>query len=128
MQIPRNSQKQIALWGGDGLWIKSNNPTVVPPIIGDGINLPTSGNLKIIPLKGADFGTAMITAGTGGSAWVTLQVQVVGSDGKLPTTNFTLDLGGTKVAALPEQLFKTFVDNFIAGAGSAQHAQLHTNS
>jgi len=125
MQISRGSSKKIALYGGDRFWIKSNNPTVVSQIPGDGIQLPTANGVKLVTLYGASFGTAMITAGPDSSPWLTLQVQVVASDGKLPETAFDINTGISIVAALPEDLFSTFIIKFAEGAmKSVQKSQL----
>ncbi|HKQ71396.1 MAG TPA: hypothetical protein VJT73_18760 [Polyangiaceae bacterium] len=73
---------EIALHGGRGLTVRSNNPAVVanplPPE-------RTDGDLRVIRLKGKALGVTMLEAGIAGSKegtwapgspWVSLQVQV----------------------------------------------------
>src|SRR5262245_13541727 len=73
MQIPSGSSRQIALWRGSDLWIKSSNPSVVP----NGIFSREQGDLRIITLVGNNPGTAVIETGLGNAKWVSLRVDVV---------------------------------------------------
>jgi hypothetical protein len=72
MQIPTGSSRQIALWRGSDLWIKSKNPPVVP----NSIFSREQGDLRIITLEGKNPGTAIIETGLGNAKWVSLQVDV----------------------------------------------------
>lgn len=97
IQIPVGQSREVAVWGGAGLWIKSNNPAVVP---NDGFKARNSGDLKILALNGRSLGTSMLEVGDGPNLWISLQVQVVvasatqtmartgpqlGSDGPIPS-------------------------------------------
>lgn len=75
LQIPLFYSLEVALYGGAGLWVKSNNPGVVPQW--QASQERVSGDLRILPLFGRDVGVSMIETGAGGSLWVSLQVQVV---------------------------------------------------
>ncbi|MBN1606165.1 MAG: DUF2778 domain-containing protein [Polyangiaceae bacterium] len=73
MQVCLACTRKIALWGGSGLFVRSNNPAVVPnSFTGES----TVGSLRIIPITGGSVGTAMLEAGKGQQVWVSLQVQV----------------------------------------------------
>ncbi len=64
----------VALWGGDGLVVRSNNPGV----IANPLEERSSGPLRIFRLKGLTLGTTMLEAGRGaGTPWISLQVQVI---------------------------------------------------
>jgi len=73
MQVPEGSSRPIALWGGDGLTVRSNNPAVLP----NSFSERASGDLRILNLTGAAVGTSMLEAGRGNRVWISLQVQVV---------------------------------------------------
>lgn len=65
---------EAALWGGAGLTVRSNNPTVVANPVPE----RASGGLRVFRLKGLSPGTTMLEAGPqGGAPWVSLQVRVV---------------------------------------------------
>lgn len=49
----------VALWGGDGLVVRSNNPGV----IANPLEERSSGPLRIFRLKGLTLGTTMLEAG-----------------------------------------------------------------
>jgi hypothetical protein len=73
MQVPRGARKSIALYGGKGLWVKSNNPDVLP---NDGFREESDGELRILSLLGRGDGTSMLEVGQGPQPWISLQVQV----------------------------------------------------
>jgi hypothetical protein len=74
-QIAVGTERTVALWGGAGLFVRSNNPAVVPT--------PTpaketkSGDLRILHFSGMALGTSMLEVGQGTQVWASLQVQVV---------------------------------------------------
>jgi hypothetical protein len=72
MKIQSGESRQVAIWRGSELWIKSNNPPVVP----NGIFSREHGELRILTLEGKDPGIAIIETGLGPNRWVSLQVQV----------------------------------------------------
>lgn len=74
MQVPLGSTRAVALWGGANLWIRSNNPDVVP---NDGFKTESNGDVQILTLAGLSLGTSMLEAGQGEAVWATVQVQVV---------------------------------------------------
>jgi hypothetical protein len=73
MQVPLGSGNKIALAGGAGLFVRSNNPGVVPNAFRESQN----GDLRVFTLGGAALGTSMLEAGKGEQIWISLQVQVV---------------------------------------------------
>jgi hypothetical protein len=98
MQIPSGSSRQIALWRGSDLWIKSSNPSVVP----NGIFSREQGDLRIITLEGKNPGTAIIETGLGNAKWVSLRVDVVET---------------SKTVLLPDALSaRPYPDDFIQAA------------
>ena len=72
VQIPVGTERAIALWGGTGLAVRSNNPGVVVDM-----GESQSGNLRVFTLKGQSLGTSMLEASQGDQVWVFVQVQVV---------------------------------------------------
>lgn len=74
MRVPVDGRAEIALYGGDGLWVHSNNAGVVPE---DKISERPSAGRRILSLFGRSVGTSMVDVGQNGSPWATLQVQVV---------------------------------------------------
>ena len=73
---------EIALWGGAGLRIRSNNDGVVP---NNEISEESLPGLRLIKVPGKSLGTSMLEVGQGGddwanapiqSLWIFLQVQV----------------------------------------------------
>ena len=65
---------EAALWGGSGLSVRSNNPSVVANPVPE----RASGALRVFRLKGLTPGTTLLEAGpSGGTPWVTLQVRVI---------------------------------------------------
>jgi hypothetical protein len=74
-RIPRLRSLEIALYGGAGLWVRSNNPGVVPQWQANQERM--SGDLRILPLFGRSAGVSMIETGAGGTVWVSLQAEVV---------------------------------------------------
>jgi len=75
---------EIGLYGGAGLIVRSNNPSVV----GNPLPERPEGSLRVFKLKGTALGVTMIEAGVAGSSqgswapgspWVSLQVQVKSS-------------------------------------------------
>jgi hypothetical protein len=73
MQIPVGERRTVALWGGDGLTIRSNNPSVVP---NDNFAETADNDVRILSLFGGSTGTSLLEVGTGGAVWIILQVQV----------------------------------------------------
>ena len=73
MQVPLGSAHDITLGGGAGLFVRSNNPGVVPNAFSESQN----GDLRVFTLSGAALGTSMLEAGKGEQVWISLQVQVV---------------------------------------------------
>jgi hypothetical protein len=73
MQIPLGTRRTIALWGGAGWSLNSNNDVVVP---NDGFEETVSGDVRFLSLLGSSNGTSLLGAGTGGAVWIRLQVQV----------------------------------------------------
>jgi hypothetical protein len=61
MQFPLGSGHRIALWGGAGLFVRSNNPGVVPNAFSEN----QDGDLRVLTLNGAALGTSMLEAGKG---------------------------------------------------------------
>ena len=74
MQVPVSGTRAIALWGGAGLWVRSNNPGVVP---NNGFGERQSGDLRILTMTGRTLGTSMLEVGKDQGVWIALQVQVV---------------------------------------------------
>ena len=105
MQIPVGSSRNVALWGGKDLWVRSNNPLVVPPLPSDGRIAGMFGDLKILTLEGKMVGTSLLDAGLGNSVWVTLQVQVTLSDGSMPSE---YNLPGIGLIIVPQAAAKEF--------------------
>jgi hypothetical protein len=77
-QIPLGSKRTVALWGGGGLKVKSNNPGVVPnEPSGEVKELAPSGDLRIFELFGAREGGSFIDVwGRDGAFWIRLQALV----------------------------------------------------
>jgi putative chitinase len=82
VQVLVRGSRKIALWGGAGLRVRSNNNDVVP---NSGISEETVGQLRVIKIPGRLLGTSMLEVGQGGddarnepihSVWISLQVQV----------------------------------------------------
>lgn len=65
---------EVALWGGAGLKVRSNNPEVV----GNPLPERAADGLRVLRMAGRRVGTTMVEAGMdSGPPWVSLQVQVV---------------------------------------------------
>lgn len=79
MRILTGQRREIGLWGGQELDVRSNNPNVVP---NDGFmeNASRSDGLRILSLLGKSTGTAMIETRLDGNLWCTLQIQVADVD------------------------------------------------
>ncbi|WP_437277899.1 hypothetical protein WME90_42805 [Sorangium sp. So ce375] len=75
MQVGVGGQgAEVALWGGAGLSVRSNNPGVIANPIAE----RTSGEFRVFRLKGLTMGATMLEASPGsGPPWVSLQVQVL---------------------------------------------------
>jgi hypothetical protein len=75
VRIPLGRTRKVALWGGAGLKVTSNNPNVVP---NDRLReLPSVGNLRIFELFGASEGGSWIDVwGSNGAFWIRLQALV----------------------------------------------------
>ena len=75
MQVGVGGQgADVALWGGDGLVVRSNNPGV----IANPLSERSSGPYRIFRMKGLATGTTMLEARLdSGALWASLQVQVV---------------------------------------------------
>jgi hypothetical protein len=74
IQIPRGGAKKIGLWGGSGLFVRSNNPKVV---VYDSRLDDSAGEVRLLNLVGANEGTSLIEVGSGNRVWIVLQIQVV---------------------------------------------------
>jgi hypothetical protein len=81
MQVPVGDSRDVALWGGRDLWVKSNNPNVIPS---ETISTRMAGDLKLITLTGKSVGYTILDAGLGADIWLSLQIQVTQSDGTMP--------------------------------------------
>ena len=118
MQIPVGDSRDVALWGGRDLWVRSNNPIVVPT---NSIRTRMVGDLKILTLEGRTAGTSMLQAGLGSALWVFLQVQVTLSDGTTPGTNkepAKIDIDGALLLLAPSTVVDKFCSALVAGAQS----------
>jgi hypothetical protein len=72
VSIPANGSLDVGLYGGAGLHVRSNNPSVVPSIAER-----VSGNIRILTLRGSALGTSMIEVGPSGRpVWIALQARV----------------------------------------------------
>lgn len=80
MQVPLGSSRAIALSGGAGLSVRSNNPGVVPNTFSETLN----GNFRVLTLSGGSVGTSMLEVGPGNDVWISLQVQVVAANAANP--------------------------------------------
>lgn len=74
MQIRLGGARRIGLWGGAGLFVRSNNPMVV---VVDTDHEETRGDLRVLNLTGERVGTSLIEVGKGSAVWIRLQVQVL---------------------------------------------------
>jgi hypothetical protein len=72
MRIPLPGSRQIGLWGGRGLWVRSTNTRIVPD---DGFKRTDDRDLTFLTLSAAKSGDCRLEAGLGTSIWVTLEVQ-----------------------------------------------------
>src|SRR5215472_8706604 len=79
MRILTGQRRDIGLWGGQALDVRSNNTNVVP---NDGFQeaMTRTDGLRMLSLLGKTPGTAMIETRMSGNLWCTLQVQVVDVD------------------------------------------------
>src|SRR5215211_2906594 len=77
MQVPTGVTKEVALWGGKDLWVKSNNPGI---LFEDTPPFRMVGDLKVLSLRGKRPGTTLLDAGLGASFWISLQIQVFGAE------------------------------------------------
>jgi hypothetical protein len=82
IQVLVNGSRKVALWGGAGLRIRSNNDDVVP---NSGLSEESIPELRLIKIPGKTLGTSMLEVGQGGddkkneliqAIWIWLQVQV----------------------------------------------------
>jgi hypothetical protein len=78
VRVPLKSTRSVALWGGDGLKVRSNNPGVVlNEPTGEVKELAPSGDLRIFELFGASEGGSFIDVwGSDGAFWIRLQALV----------------------------------------------------
>lgn len=79
MTILTGQQRQILVWGGQKLTVRSNNPNVVP---NDGFaeSQSRADGLRLLTLTGKAPGTSMLEATLNSALWVALQVNVVDVD------------------------------------------------
>lgn len=79
MRILTGQRRDIGLWGGQALDVRSNNTNVVP---NDGFQetMTRTDGARMLSLLGKSPGTAMIETRLTGNLWCTLQVQVVDVD------------------------------------------------
>jgi hypothetical protein len=75
VRVPLRGTRTVALWGGAGLKVTSNNPTVVP---NDRLKeLAPAGDLRVFELYGASAGGSWIDVwGQDNAFWIRLQAQV----------------------------------------------------
>jgi pimeloyl-ACP methyl ester carboxylesterase len=106
MQVPVGGSRDVALWGGRDLWVKSNNPNVIPS---ETIVTRMEGDLKLITLTGKSVGYTILDAGLGANIWVSLQVQVTLPDGGMPG-----DPGASKAQNIVD-LIVSFRGGHVAG-------------
>lgn len=71
--IPAGSRREIGLWGGDGLWLRSTNAGIVPF---DDYNEKKVGDLRVFSLFGAAEGSCELEVGQGGGKWFSLKLVV----------------------------------------------------
>ncbi len=76
VQVPLGGTLDVALCSATGLWVRSNNPAVVP---NNGFRERLVGGDRVLTLSGNSLGTTMLESGEGSAKWVSLQVQVVSS-------------------------------------------------
>jgi GH24 family phage-related lysozyme (muramidase) len=107
MQIPVGGTRSIALYGGAGLKVTSNNPTVVA----DNFTDRQSGDLRVLTLSGGTLGTSMLEVRQGAQLWLALQVQVVPP---APPAARTLSPAGVAFIARHEGL-RLHMYNDVAG-------------
>ncbi len=119
MQVPLGGTRDIALWGGAGLTVWSNNPTVVP---NNGFGEQPSGELRILTLSGKSLGTSMLEAGQQGNVWTSVQVQVVATQAAT-TQAHTLSQAGLNFIARHEA-FVGHLYNDAAGYATIGYGHL----
>jgi hypothetical protein len=72
LRIPLPASRQIALWGGRNLWVRSTNTAILPE---DGFKRSDVGELTFLTLSPSGPGDCRLEAGLGASTWVTLEIQ-----------------------------------------------------
>src|SRR5262249_39930458 len=60
IQIPFDSRRSTALWGGNELWVRSRNPDVVP---NDGFREVRDDDLRVLSLLSHTDGTSIVEIG-----------------------------------------------------------------
>jgi len=71
--IPAGGRREIGLWGGDGLWLRSTEPGIVPF---DDYNERKVSDLRVFSLFGAAEGSCELEVGRGSGKWFTLKLVV----------------------------------------------------
>jgi hypothetical protein len=73
LAIPAGARRDIGLWGGSGLWVRSTDSGIVPF---DDYNERAVGDLRVFSLFGAAEGSCDLEVGQGRSKWLTLRLVV----------------------------------------------------
>ena len=94
VRIPLGARRKVALWGGDGLKVRSNNPGVVPNEDNDAVrDVGLSGDLRLFELFGRSEGTSLIDVwGADRNFWFSIQARIE------PTAS-TIQFGGPNNSA-----------------------------
>lgn len=88
MQIPKGESREIALFGGPGLKLASNNPGILGEIVEIEF---VRQDVRTFRLTGTNEGTTLIdTRDSSGARWVILQVQVLPAAADQPFVGPTL--------------------------------------
>jgi hypothetical protein len=89
VRIPLGARRKVALWSGDGLKVRSNNPGVVPNEDNDAVrDVGRSGDLRLFELFGRSEGTSLIDVwGADGNFWLSIQARI-------ETKGSTIQFGG----------------------------------
>src|SRR5262245_58526513 len=121
VRLPLGDRRTVALWGGSGLKVTSNNPSVVPnKPNGEVQELAPSGDLRVFELFGTSVGGSFIDVwGRDGAFWIRLQALVAPASpaGKAVTSAAELVWNGVRLQALPTEVITSFADGLVAGVG-----------
>lgn len=72
LRIPLPAPRQIGLWGGRNLWVRSTNTAILPD---DGFKRSDDGDLTFLTLSPSGAGDCRLEAGLGASVWASLEIQ-----------------------------------------------------